>query len=177
MSSGGGAGTTTRGAAFGGRGEWSVPCGAGWRSVAENLVPLAAPQKATRRVRALAERFIRFGLIGGLATAIQYAILVVLVRGIAADPVVASAAGFCVSAGMNYGLNYRFTFRSRKRHRETLAKFMTLAVIGLALNSMTMALAVRLLDVGYLLAQLFATALVLLWNFLGNEFWTFRQRP
>jgi putative flippase GtrA len=60
-------------------------------------------------------RLVRFGLVGGVATAIQYVILVALVHAGVAPPV-GSAIGFVVSAFGNYLLNYHFTFRSRESH-------------------------------------------------------------
>jgi putative flippase GtrA len=119
-------------------------------------------------------RFLRFACIGGLATVVQYVVLIALVRA-GADPVVASAAGFAASVGLNYWLNYRFTFRSRRRHRETAIRFAALATVGLLLNSLVMTALTHGAGVHYLAAQLAATATVLLWNFLGNEWWTFRR--
>ena len=49
-------------------------------------------------MRALLERLVRFGLVGALATGVQYAILVVLVRWAGMWPPAASAVGFVVSA-------------------------------------------------------------------------------
>lgn len=124
-------------------------------------------------LRALLERLVRFGLVGGLATGVQYAILVALVRWIGLWPPAASAVGFVVSAVGNYLLNYHFTFRSRERHAPAAAKFLILAGVGLALNAALMAV---LVDMGwhYLVAQLCVTAVVFLWNFIGNSLWTFR---
>ena len=124
-------------------------------------------------MRALLERVLRFGLVGALATGVQYAILVVLVRWAGMWPPAASAVGFVVSAVGNYLLNYHFTFRSRERHAPAAAKFLILAGGGLALNAALMAV---LVDMGwhYLVAQVCVTAVVFLWNFIGNSLWTFR---
>ena len=117
-------------------------------------------------------RFIRFCLVGGVATAIQYALLILLVRGAGMAPTPASSIGFVVSAGANYLLNYRFTFRSDRPHGPAVAKFGLLAGTGLLINAVIMRLMVGA-GVHYLLAQLCATAVVLFWNFVGNSVWTF----
>jgi putative flippase GtrA len=120
-------------------------------------------------------RFLRFALVGAVATAIQYAILIALVRAGLTGPTVASCIGFVVSAGANYSLNYRFTFRSSHSHAPAVLKFVLLAGAGLLLNAGLM----RLLTVmgwNYILAQVCATGVVLLWNFFGNSLWTFSAR-
>lgn len=121
-------------------------------------------------------RFVRFTVVGGIATAIQYAILVLLVRGFGMAPTAASSIGFALSAVANYLLNYRFTFRSNRPHAPAAAKFGLLAGAGLLINAgiMHWLVAAR---VEYLLAQVCATAVVLVWNFIGNSVWTFGGGP
>jgi putative flippase GtrA len=117
-------------------------------------------------------RLVRFGLVGGVATGIQYVILILLVREGVAPPV-ASAIGFVVSAFGNYLLNYHFTFRSRENHGPAALKFVTLAAGGLVISYVMMHV---LVGAGwyYLLAQVLVTAVVFMWNFVGNSVWTFR---
>ena len=114
-------------------------------------------------------------MVGALATGLQYAILIALVHAGAASPTVASCIGFVASAGVNYGLNYRFTFHTRPRHGPAILKFLLLAGTGLLINGGLMKLLVSL-GLNYVLGQLCATAVVLLWNFLGNSLWTFSER-
>lgn len=119
-------------------------------------------------------RFTKFALVGLVATGIQYLLLIILVDWAKADPVRASSAGFIASAFLNYGLNYHYTFRSIQRHGPTLMKFMTLASVGLLLNAVIMH-SVQMIGPHYLVAQICASAGVLLWNFGGNSLWTFRS--
>jgi putative flippase GtrA len=118
-------------------------------------------------------RFARFVLVGCLATGIQYAVLVLLVRAFGTDPTLASALGFVLSASVNYIVNYHYTFESNEQHGTAAIKFGVLALVGLLINS---ALMHALVAAGwhYLLAQVCTTAVVLVWNFAGNSSWTFR---
>jgi len=120
----------------------------------------------------MAGRFARFALVGGVATGVQYVILIALVRGVGMWAPLASAVGFVVSAGVNYLLNYHFTFRSRRGHGAAVAKFAVLAGVGLGVNFVVMQ---GLVGVGwyYVAAQVCATVVVLVWNFVGNSVWTF----
>ncbi|MBK7457472.1 MAG: GtrA family protein [Betaproteobacteria bacterium] len=63
-------------------------------------------------MKRIATQFLRFLGVGGLATALHYAIMAALVVRGWMGPVAASTLGFSVSAVLNYRLNHRFTFRS-----------------------------------------------------------------
>ncbi|MBN2885132.1 MAG: GtrA family protein [Chromatiaceae bacterium] len=122
----------------------------------------------------VAEQLLRFGLVGALATALHYVLLIALVQLAGWSALAASSLGFSLSALLNYALNRRFTFRSRRAHGEALPRFALVAASGLALNALLLA---ALIEVGahYLIAQVLATALVLLWNFSLNHRWSFRE--
>jgi putative flippase GtrA len=114
--------------------------------------------------------FAGLGVIGTLG---HYTVLVVLVQFWAVDPVFASSLGFVVGAVINYILNYHFTFQSQKRHSEALTKFLIVAIIGAGINGFIMYIGVENTRINYMIIQLFATLVVLLWNFIVNRLWTF----
>ena len=118
-------------------------------------------------------QFIYFSGIGVIGTAGHYAVLIALVELFEIDPVYATTAGFVTGAIINYILNYHFTFRSSKRHGEALSKFMTVAIVGAILNTGIMHAGLEITPWPYLVIQVIATVIVLLWNFLLNKFWTF----
>lgn len=119
-------------------------------------------------------RFARFVVVGGFATLLQYALLYVGVEGLHLAPVPASAIGYVLSALANYALNRRLTFRSRASHRSALPRFAVVSGTGLLLNTAIMYVGTAILSGHYLLVQIIATVLVLLWNFIGSQLWTFR---
>lgn len=119
-------------------------------------------------------RFLGVGFISAIG---HYGLLIVLVQGLWVAPVPASAAGALLGAGINYSLNYRFTFRSAKRHRDAVLKFAVVASAGLMLNTVFMWIGIELLGLHYLISQIITTVLVLIWSFLGNRYWTFHVTP
>ncbi|HRE17850.1 MAG TPA: GtrA family protein [Rhodocyclaceae bacterium] len=124
-------------------------------------------------MRQLFQQFIRFAGVGCLSAVGHYGLLITLVQFFEVEEVLASSAGALLGAGINYTLNYRYTFQSRKRHRESVGKFAAVALVGLGLNTLFMWVGVHLLVWHYLPAQIVTTGLVLIWSFLGNRFWTF----
>jgi putative flippase GtrA len=124
----------------------------------------------------LAAQFTMFSAVGVIAAIGHYGTLVALSELAAADPVPASLAGFIVGGVISYLLNYRFTFRSAKQHREALSKFLVVATVGFFLNGLLMWLLTGPVDLHYLVAQLFATGGVLVWTFSCNKLWTFNEK-
>ncbi len=114
----------------------------------------------------------------GFASAVgHYGLLIALVQGAGVPAVPASAAGALLGALIHYGVNHRYTFPGRRRHRETVLKFALVAAAGLVLNTAFMWVGVRLLGAHYLVSQVITTVLVLIWSFIANRFWTFRTGP
>lgn len=115
-----------------------------------------------------------FAALGGVGTLAQYAVLISLVQSGLAGPVAGSCAGFVAGGLVNYQLGRRLVFRSSKPHGEAMAKFFTVAGIGLTLNALLMTLLTGPLAVPYLPAQILVTGLLVLWHYAGNALWTFR---
>ncbi len=120
-------------------------------------------------------RLFRFLIVGSIAAAIQYVILVILVEFFSADPVASSAVGFVLSAFVNYILNYIYTFRSTLPHSAAFPKFFATALVGLLINTSTMHFCFDILGMHYIASQIVATAVTLLWHFIVNSLWSFRQ--
>ncbi|QQP87973.1 GtrA family protein [Skermanella sp. TT6] len=117
--------------------------------------------------------FSQFALVGCAAAIGHYGLLILLSEGFGTAPVPASGAGFILGAAISYALNYRYVFRSDQSHAPTAFKFLTVATLGLCLNSLIMALLTTGAGLHYLLAQVSATATVMVWSYAGNRCWTF----
>jgi putative flippase GtrA len=137
------------------------------RGEAVRIVP---PQSPTLP---MVHKFGRFLLVGGLCTGLQYLLLVALVEELGLSATIASTIGYAASSVVNYYLNYSFTFNSAERHRRSLPRFVLIGVFGLLLNAAVTFVGINIYGVHYLLAQVAATSVTLLWNFLANLRWTF----
>ncbi|MBN8432190.1 GtrA family protein [Microbulbifer salipaludis] len=124
-------------------------------------------------IRCLLPRAVRFAAVGGVATAIQYTVLVLLVELFGVVAIAASALAYGLSALANYLLNYHFTFGGAVEHSRSLPKFVAVAVVGLAINTLCFALAATQLP--YLAAQVVATLVTLAGNFLLHQYWVYRE--
>jgi len=120
-------------------------------------------------------KFLRFAAVGVLGTAAHYLVLGALVELAGVPVLTATTAGFATGAIVNYLLNRRVTFASDASHADALPKFLTVVTLGAGFNWLIVALLVHGAGIHYFIAQLAATATVLLWNFAGNHLWTFRE--
>ena len=105
-------------------------------------------------------------------TIVHYLVLLGLVSIFLSHPVTASILGRW-RGQWSITFSHHWFFRSKRKHSETLSKFVAVGGLGLVLNAAIMYVLVTIASIHYLLAQIAATGIVLLWNFFGNRFWTF----
>jgi len=119
-------------------------------------------------------QFCKFISVGSCTTAAQYLLLTFLVEVYGLRATVASTIGFVISATISYILNRRFTFHSAAKHRIAIPMFMTVALTGMTLNAAVIGWLQAHTTVHYILAQICASSVVLIWNFTTNSVWTFK---
>ena len=110
-------------------------------------------------MRKLIEQFLKFGVVGTIAFCIDYGVLMLLSQAFGVDPVLSAAVSFCVSVVFNYMASMRYVFTHRadmSRSREFVV--FIVGVLG------TSALMVTV-------TKLFATAVVMVWNFFSRKKW------
>ncbi len=130
----------------------------------------------------LAPSFVRFALVGALATAVDFAIFNSLLGG-RSDPstthlLVAATIGFTVATQTSYRLNARFTFKAR-RSPAALGRYTAVTVGGLVLHNVTLLLLRQTLDPQTVVAlnaiKLGALSTSTVWNYLGYRLVAFRR--
>lgn len=121
----------------------------------------------------LASQFVRYGAVGGTATAAHYLLLVLAVQQLGWPAWLASGAGAVLGAQVAYLGNHWFTFRSRIARMQSWPRFQAVALVG-ALLGMAVVGAGVALGLHYLLAQCLATGICLVLGFALNRRWTFR---
>lgn len=117
--------------------------------------------------------FVRYALVGVLATSCHYVVLVTLVELVGATAAPAAAVGAICGALAGYAGNRRFTFFSDAPHGQALPRFILVSALGAITNGSIVWTGTELLRMHYLVAQLIATALILGLGFALNRRWTF----
>lgn len=123
----------------------------------------------------LLSEMIRFVGVGGVATIAHYSVLIALVELAGVDSTIGALAGFIAGGIVSYTLNYRWTFRSERDHAQAAPRFFSIAAVGFVLTGILMEIFTDHLHIPYLLAQMMTTGMVIVWHYLGNKLWTFRE--
>ncbi len=121
-------------------------------------------------------QFVKFGIVGASSTIIDWGIYLLLTRIFGLFYLMAKILSFGVAVLNSYIWNRRWTFRSNDpRKLKQFIKFLTISMVGLVLNSTIMFIAVSKIKLHDIYGLVLATAIVLIWNFLANKYYTFKE--
>ena len=132
-------------------------------------------------MKALALRWLKFNLVGGLGIAVQMGCLALLVRGFGMNYLPATAIAVEAAVLHNFVWHEHYTWKDRKgggwrRRAGRLARFHGgNGLISLFGNVLLMRLFVGALHMNYLVANGIAIAVCSIANFLVSEWFVFRQ--
>lgn len=137
------------------------------------MIDFSASARIMNWTRKANNQFMRFAAVGIAGTGTHYVVLLALVHIAAVAPGFAAAGGALAGACVNYWFNRRFTFQSDRPHDEAIPRFMLMAVLGALLNGLIVG---QLASVGihFFIAQILATLVVLVLNFLTSRAWIFQ---
>lgn len=119
----------------------------------------------------LIAQFMKFGVVGAIAFVIDFGLLALLTSGFGVNYLISATISFTASVIFNYfaSMRYVFTHRDGLSRRREFIIFAVLSVIGLGINNGLMWIGVELLHWFYLLVKIFATAVVMIWNFVTRK--------
>lgn len=122
-------------------------------------------------MRKLIEQIMKFGVVGVIAFVIDFGVMVFLTEVFGIDPVISATASFIISVIFNYAASMRYVFSHREgmsRTREFII-FVVLSAIGLGINDLLIWAGTDLASFDYRLVKIFATAVVMVWNFVTRK--------
>jgi putative flippase GtrA len=120
-------------------------------------------------------QLLRFSVVGGLNTALHFAIFVVLFRVFGVPMLLSSGIGYCTGVVNSYFMNRIWTFKTRSApNRAEFLRFSLVNAAALALNLTVLKACSGGLGLLPEVAQAVAIVVSLATNFLGNKFWAMR---
>lgn len=122
-------------------------------------------------MKTLLAQLAKFGIVGVIATLIDFGVMNLLHYGAHLDILVANTAGFVISLIFNYLASMKFVFEHKEdmSRRREFAIFVVLSVIGLALNDGIVLAFNKGLALEANIAKIGATALVMMYNFATRK--------
>lgn len=123
---------------------------------------------------AMLVRFLKFGVVGCTGTAIDFGLTWLCKEVFHIKKFLANAIGFVVAATNNYILNRVWTWESNSSQIGTeYLMFFSVSVVGLGINTLILYLLHEKAKMNFYAAKVGATLVVMLWNFLANNYFTF----
>lgn len=118
----------------------------------------------------LLAQIMKFGVVGVIATVIDFRIMNLLHYGLGLNILIANTSGFIISLIFNYlaSMKYVFAHKEGMRRREFII-FVVLSVIGLVLNDGIVLALNAGLGLEANIAKICATALVMVYNFVTRK--------
>lgn len=122
-------------------------------------------------MKKLFQQFMKFGVVGVVAFVIDYGLMVVLTELCGVGYLLSATLSFTVSVVFNYlaSMRYVFTHKEGLSRRREFIIFVVLSVIGLGINDLLMFLGTSLAGISYLITKIFATAVVMVYNFVTRK--------
>lgn len=105
---------------------------------------------------------------------LDMALLVTLVEGFAWSYLASNICAFLVVNVLNYIISRKWVFESTGiKRRYEFPTFLFFVTVGLAINQVTLWYLVESWDIDYRLAKIFATVVIVAWNFFTRKYLVF----
>ena len=124
--------------------------------------------------RSLAERVVRYGLAGLLATAVYFLAVLALVDLLHVAAVPSAAVATLIVMVTSYAVNRAWVFDAGRPHSSSFPRFAAATGLSIMLNTGLMHVAVKILGWPYLAGVVLTTAIVPPVNFVVNYLWSFK---
>ena len=113
---------------------------------------------------------IRFCFVGGVSFLMDYSILFALTEFAGVYYLYSSAISFSITVVFNYWLCVVYVFKGAKKQSTRRAIiFFSTGIVGLGLNQLCMWFFVDVAGIYYMIAKIFATAIVTIWNYITKR--------
>ncbi len=115
-------------------------------------------------------QIIKFGIVGVIATVVDYGTLILLTDYLKVHVMIASTISFCASVIVNYLLSMAYVFKSQGQSKtKEFLVFVLLSVGGLCINQLILWIGVQFMSAYYLIPKLFASVIVPVYNFITRK--------
>jgi putative flippase GtrA len=120
----------------------------------------------------LIRRFGTYCIVGACAFTVDYSVFLMLISS-GSNPYLANLIGISAGIAVSFTLNRKYNFRKPDEPTTRAAKFVTVAMLGMAVSSLSIMLLLSL-DVDVRIAKAVSMVFVFGLQFLANALWTFR---
>ena len=119
----------------------------------------------------LIKQIIRFIIVGGIATIIDYIVFFLLHDYLRVNTLISNIISFTVSVIYNYiaSINWVFEVNTNLDKKKQFIVYIILSIIGLVINTGIVYLCVDILNMFSLIGKVIATTIVMTYNFITRK--------
>ncbi|MBQ8131213.1 MAG: GtrA family protein [Bacilli bacterium] len=119
----------------------------------------------------LFQQIFKFGIVGGIATVIDWAIYYIVVKFLNVPPLIGNILSFSVSVIYNYTASVKWVFHvnEEKSKKRMFIEFMVFSILGLLLTELLLWVGIDILGQDKMLVKIIATAIVMVFNFITRK--------
>lgn len=116
-------------------------------------------------------QILKFIIVGGIATIIDFAVLYLLKEFIGLNEILANTISFTVSVIYNYiaSIKWVFDVDKDKNEKQQFIIFIVFSIIGLGINNLILWICIDKFNIHYLIGKVFATGIVMIFNFITRK--------
>ena len=122
-------------------------------------------------MKKLIKQVIKFGIVGGSAFVIDYGLMIFLTEVVCINYLISNGIAFSASVIFNYIMSVKWVFDVKQNKSKTnqFFVFVLLSLVGLGINQLIMWISVEKIGVYYLLSKIYATIIVMIYNFITRK--------
>jgi dolichol-phosphate mannosyltransferase len=128
------------------------------------------------------KRFLKFCVVGVSGAGVNLGFLALFVEVAGLNKIVAQVPSYEISILTNFAFNEFWTFSDRrtpglKPFLMRALKFNMVSLVGWGINFAVYTLALKVAGINYIVSQVIAIAVAMMWNFFSNVAWTWKTKP
>lgn len=122
-------------------------------------------------VNKIVNKIIKFIIVGGIATIIDFAFLYIFKEFLNIDVIIANTLSFIISVTYNYiaSITWVFDVNKNKNKNVQFILFIVFSIVGLIINNVILYILTDKLNIYYLISKVIATIIVMIFNFITRK--------
>ena len=123
------------------------------------------------KYKKLITQLFKFGIVGVLATLLEWILFYVLTNIIHIHYGISTAIAFLISTIFNYYLSVKYVFDvdKEKSKKRNFIIFVIFSIIGLGLNELILWISIEKLHIYNMIGKIIATGIVMIFNFITRK--------
>ena len=114
-------------------------------------------------------QIIKFVIVGGIATIIDWVIYYILYNYFNMEPLLANIISYAISTVYNYLASVKYVFDVKERNKKTFIIFITFSLIGLGLSELLLYMMINKLMLNKMISKILSTIIVMIFNFTTRK--------